>query len=228
MDDGAYELAMFPLSGVLVPGAVIPLHVFEARYRALMEHLIGASTAPATRGELGVVLIERGSEIGGDDTRSTTGTVANIAQARRFDDGRWAVVLVGQRRVEVTRWLADDPWPQAVVVDRPDEPSTLGSTQIAELVGETVAELRRTLAIASELGEAPAAATLEMSDEPVMASYQVTALGPFGPLDRHRLLACPGPVERLTVAKQLLREQRELFELRLGSDPDGPPTEPWM
>lgn len=216
---------MFPLGGVLVPGAVLPLHVFEPRYRALMEHLTDGSDAPRPRGELGVVLIERGSEVGGDDVRSTTGTAARIAEARRFDDGRWAVVLVGVRRVEVNAWLPDDPWPQAMVIDLPDAPSVLEPAEETELIRSTTAHLRRVLAAAAELGQSTAPATVEVADDLLTASYQVTALGPFGPLDRHRLLAASGPTERLEDASRLLVEQRELLDLRLRADPDGPPSE---
>ena len=57
------ELAMFPLQAVLLPGMVLPLHVFEPRYRALMDHCLAGDR------EFGVALIERGSEVGGDDVR---------------------------------------------------------------------------------------------------------------------------------------------------------------
>lgn len=219
-----YELAMFPLGEVLVPGAILPLHVFEPRYRALMEHLTDGSDAPQARGEFGVVLIERGSEVGGDDVRSAIGTAARIAEARRFDDGRWAVVVVGVRRVEVTEWLPDDPWPRAMAVDLADEPSALGSAEATELIRSTTAQLRRVLATAAELGQSGAPATVEVADDLVAASYQVTALGPFGPLDRHRLLEASGPTQRLEEASRLLVEQRELLDLHLGADPDSPPS----
>ena len=57
------RLPMFPLGTVLFPYAVLPLHVFEPRYRALTEHCLAGD------GCFGVVLIERGSEVGGGDTR---------------------------------------------------------------------------------------------------------------------------------------------------------------
>ena len=67
---------MFPLGNVLFPHAQLPLHVFEPRYRALAE------TCLAGDGEFGVVLIERGSEVGGGDTRFSIGTVARGRSGR--------------------------------------------------------------------------------------------------------------------------------------------------
>ena len=57
---GSYELPMFPLGSVLLPGMVLPLRVFEPRYRALI-----ATVPSADAPEFGCVLIERGSEAGG-------------------------------------------------------------------------------------------------------------------------------------------------------------------
>ena len=99
---------MFPLGSVLFPSLVLPLHVFEERYRTLMRHVLDGDH------EFGVCLIERGSEVGGGDFRSGIGTVATVQEAAELPDGRWAVVTVGTRRIRVERWLDDDPYPRAV------------------------------------------------------------------------------------------------------------------
>src|SRR5690606_29131778 len=104
----------------------------------------------------GVVLIERGSEVGGEDVRTEVGTVARLIQAQRFDDGRWALVAVGQRRCRVVEWLPDDPYPRARIVDWPDPDEEVPD----ELRGETVGSLRRVLALASELGAENSDATV--------------------------------------------------------------------
>ena len=80
---------MFPLSSVLFPGAELPLHVFEPRYRELTDDCLAGD------GEFGVVLIARGSEVGGGDQRFGVGTVAHIEAASPFDDGRWALLAEG-------------------------------------------------------------------------------------------------------------------------------------
>ena len=75
-------------------------------------------------GEFGVVLIERGSEVGGGDTRFAVGTIARVVRVQELPDGGFALATVGIRRVRVERWLADDPYPQAEVVDVAEEMST--------------------------------------------------------------------------------------------------------
>jgi uncharacterized protein len=218
------ELAMFPLGQTLVPGMLLPLHVFEPRYRALMEHLTEHESSDAP--ELGVILIERGSEVGGGDVRSDIGVVARLVRAERFDDGRWGVVCVAERRCRVIEWLPDDPWPRAQVVEVPEAPVT-DPQVIAEELTALAAELRRVLALAAELGDPVASPTIDLVDDPVIASYQLSALAPVGPLDRQQLLACEGPTTRLALLRALLTEQAELLAFRLGAgdgDPPDPPT----
>ena len=84
----------------------LPLHVFEPRYRALVEHCLAAR-----RPEFGVVLIERGSEVGGGDTRFDVGTVARIVEASQFPDGRYALVTVGTAAPAGARVAARRPVP---------------------------------------------------------------------------------------------------------------------
>src|SRR3954454_16073722 len=105
---------MFPLGTVLLPGAFLPLHVFEERYRALVAACMAGTP------EFGVALIERGSEVGGGDARFDTGCVARIIEARELPDGRFAVATVGDRRIRVRSWLPDDPYPRADIDEWPD------------------------------------------------------------------------------------------------------------
>ena len=99
----ARRLPMFPLGTVLYPYAMLPLHVFETRYRIMVRECL------RTDQEFGVVLIERGSEVGGGDVRFDTGTIARIVQAAELPDGRYALASVGTKRIRVERWLPDDP-----------------------------------------------------------------------------------------------------------------------
>ena len=209
MADGPMPKAMpmFPLGTVLVPSAGLPLHVFEPRYRALVHECLAGDQ------EFGVVLIERGSEVGGEDVRTDVGTVARIVQAQELPDGRWALAAVGVRRVQVRRWLPDDPYPIAEVEDWPDpEPGRDHEDALTECLGL----LRRTLGLAAEAGDEVAPATIELSDDPVLAGYQAMAVAPLGPLDRQRLLAAESPDARLVGLADLLRDAIEVLELRLG------------
>ncbi len=203
---------MFPLGAVLVPSAGLPLHVFEPRYRALVRDCLAGDR------EFGVVLIERGSEVGGHDVRTDVGTVAHITEAVELPDGRWVLGTVGVRRIRVREWLADDPYPLADVEDWPDpEPGPEHATALTVVLGR----LRRCLALAAEAGDATAPATIELAADPVLAGHQAAAVAPLGPLDQQRLLAAPTPEGRLAQLAHLLEETIEVLQLRLGAPGSG-------
>jgi hypothetical protein len=95
------ELPLFPLNSVLCPGIALPLHVFEDRYRALVRHCID-TTSP-----FGIVLIREGREVGtGAISFTGIGTIAEIRDAGRYEDGRYDVLVVGTRRFEIRRVLS--------------------------------------------------------------------------------------------------------------------------
>ena len=206
-------LPMFPLGSVLLPSVFLPLHLFEPRYRQLIRDCLAGDR------EFGVVLIERGSEVGGGDVRADIGTIAHVLEAHELDDGRWAVGAVGTRRFRVLRWLEDDPYPRADIEDW-DDPDAGGRSPDDAMpdLADVVATLRRVLALASELGDAAADATHELSADPSLASYQIAALSPIGPLDRQSLLAIPGSAERLARLAELLAEEETFLNVRLGLD----------
>jgi len=196
---------MFPLGTVLFPHSVLPLHVFEPRYRALTERCLAADST------FGVVLIERGSEVGGGEARFDVGTVARIVQAGRLDDGRWVLVTVGERRVRVRRWLPDDPYPLAEVETLPDPPADPARDALADLARA----LRRVLALRAELGEAVAGVDVRLADDPVQATFEACGLAGFGPLDAQGLLELDDTAQRLTRLDELLRDEAAVLELRL-------------
>jgi Lon protease-like protein len=198
-------LGMFPLGTVLLPGALLPLHVFEPRYRALIADCLAGEP------EFGVVLIERGSEVGGGDVRRDVATVARIVEVAELPGGRSALMTVGTRRIQVDRWLDDDPYPRAEVSDWPDSGDSGGDPTIGEVLGD----LRRVLALQAELGAA-APATVDVSDDPVLATYHAAALAPLGPDDHYRLLAAPGPAERRRMLAGLLADAEAALRFRLG------------
>jgi Lon protease-like protein len=204
----ALPLPMFPLGTVLFPFAPLPLHVFETRYRALVEDCLKGNS------EFGVVLIERGSEVGGGDERFSVGTVARIVEAGRFSDGRWAVITVGTRRIKVRTWLPDDPYPVALVEELVDPPFPRAA---AGLLADAERGVRRALALQSELEQPNAPSTVEIDDDPERATYQLAAVAPIGPVDRQRLLEESAWDRRLELLNTLSRDAAETFALRLSS-----------
>jgi len=202
-------MAMFPLGTVLFPYAMLPLHVFEPRYRLMMRHVLDGDH------EFGVVLIERGSEVGGGDTRFDVATVARVVQAAEMPDGRYALATVGMRRVRVVRWLDDDPYPCAEVIeldDPPAGPHDAAARARAVDAFARVTEIARS--IDARIGEPP-----EWSVDPARASYEVAAVAPIGPLDAQRVLATDDVRTRLDLLGALLEER--IDDLRAGLDGGG-------
>jgi hypothetical protein len=198
---------MFPLGSVLLPGMILPLQVFEERYRALMRDCMAGDR------RFGVTLIERGSEVGGGDIRAMVGTMAQIVQADEMPDGRWGVIALGSHRIRVTGWLPDDPYPQAEVEEWPDVRSADPEAAVVSYQGR-VAQLRRVLALAVELG-ADADPMLELADDVEIGTFQIGVLSPIGALDRQRVLAAPGVDQRLLLLEELLDDQELMLQARV-------------
>jgi hypothetical protein len=186
---------MFPLGAVLFPHARMALQVFEPRYRELVAACLAGD------GEFGVVLISRGSEVGGGDERVDVGTVASIDVAEPLSDGRWHLAVRGQRRIRVTQWLEDDPYPRAVVEDW-----DTAFHEAGEALRTAEAEIRRVRALVSELGEAPAVpAGYSFGDSPDEIAWSLCASAPLNSFDRQRLLEAPGSEGRLALLVDLVR-----------------------
>ena len=205
----AKSMPMFPLGTVLFPHAALPLHLFEDRYRALAETCLRGD------GRFGVVLIERGFEVGGGDQRFGVGTVAHIVEAARTPDGRYLLATVGTERFRIKKWLDDDPFPRAEidVLGEPKRvPSDAGARRavVQRLLG-------RVLAMSAELGD-PAAPVdaAALDDDPLKASYEAAARAPIGPLDAQRLLELDDPGARFERLEAMLVDAAEVLELRLG------------
>ncbi|MCU1415022.1 MAG: hypothetical protein JWN80_2362 [Microbacteriaceae bacterium] len=195
---------MFPLGSVLFPHMPVLLRVFEDRYLIMLSRIL--KTEPS---EFGIVLIERGQEVGGGEHRFGVGTVAQIAQLETTDE---AVGLVAQggSRIEVVEWLDDDPYPRAEVREL-DELVWDASLEPLRQRAEQI--VRRTLALASEYTDQAWSATVELSDEPVAGTWQLAAIAPLGELDQVALLRSrsvqellDGIIESTVAAEEAFRQ----------------------
>lgn len=204
------ELAMFPLGAVLFPGMPLPLRVFEPRYVAMLSSVLRDAGH-----EFGVVLIERGSEVGGGDVRFGVGTVARIVSVEQTA-GSIVLVATGAARFEVVRWLQDDPFPRAQVRELPalefDEstPADLGAAE---------AVVRATIARASEFVELPWPADVDLSPDPAQRIWQVAGIAPLNSLDQYALLCSRTVPELLTRLVDDTRGAEILFTAGWGTEP---------
>lgn len=198
---------MFPLGLVLLPHMELPLRVFEPRYVALLEHC--ARHEP----EFGVVLIERGRDVGGGDTRFDVGCVARIDDVQPRPDGLLGVVARGTRRLRVDRWLPDDPFPRAEIEEWPDPPP---GASAGELLDRAAATLRGVLALAVECGFRVPLGEVDVDpDDPVAASYQLVTQAPLAAIDKLALLGSVTVEARATLLDERLRQVRETLSARL-------------
>ena len=197
---------MFPLSSVLFPYAALSLHVFEPRYRALMQDCLAGDR------RFGVVLIERGSEVGGGDQRALVGTRAVIVRAGELPDGRWLLQVLGEAVVEVGEWLPDDPYPRALVHDVPAPPPP--SADVADLVAAAAGRVRRARALLAEQGGAPPLPpdlSFDGGGDADVAAWQLCGAAPLSAYDAQRLLGVSATAERL----RLLSGHMDEIELDL-------------
>ena len=205
MDGDPRPLAMFPLSAVLFPGAPLGLHVFEERYRALVADCLAGDRT------FGVVLIARGSEVGGGDERVAVGTVAAIEVARPLPDGRWNLLARGTARLRVRAWLGEEPYPRAEVGALADPDAPVGSA-----LEEAEASVRRVRALVSELGEGPGLAPGPLGTTPAERVWRLCAEAPLGPLDRQRLLEADTPARLALLVELVEAVGRDVTRLLAG------------
>ena len=203
---GNRTIPMFPLSLVLFPGQILPLHIFEERYRTMVEEIINKDR------EFGVVLIERGSEVGGGDTRKSVGTLAEIIDSEKSNDGRWLLITKGTRRIETSKWLEDSPYPRAEISFLDEEEFVSYDT---EDWFKIVIHMRRVLAVLAELGDDVAPISIDISEDPHMGSFQMSSILPITPFDSQKLLEVDSVSKRCSLLKKFLVNLEETASSRL-------------
>lgn len=206
------RLPMFPLGTVLLPHMVLPLHIFEPRYRSMLRDLVDGDR------EFGVVQIARGAEVGGGEERFGIGTIARVLQAEELDDGRWVAVTVGTQRLRVVDWLPDDPYPQALVDVLAEDDV---DAAVAERRDGLVPRMRRLLALRSELGDEAVPSTFTLAEDLAMSCWQLLVLTPMPDWDAQRLLSIDGWDERLVAFERVVTELEETGQLELHGRPPG-------
>mgnify|MGYP000334811528 CR=1 FL=1 len=202
-------LPMFPLEHVLLPGEPLQLNIFEPRYRALVADILDDGR------RFGVVLITRGSEVGGDDERSDVGTVAQVLAHRELPDGRFQLACTGADRFRVTRWLPDDPYPLAEVELWPDGPAGTAEQWDRALVrfAERFEPVEEWFAEAARRDGRPHSGIIgpPADAEPGEYTFGKTTALPLPELDRYRILSAPDPITRIDVMLAALDDVEPLL-----------------
>lgn len=199
------QLPLFPLGLVLFPGLVLPLHVFEERYRVLIRDLLDL---PESERRFGVVTIRQGREVGSDGIPGLydVGCVAQLRQVEPQDDGRFEILTLGVQRFALASVHDDRPYLTGRVELLADEPGEDAETLAAAV---QLAFWDYVAALAEAGGENIEVA--ELPSDPQVLSYLVAATVLLDLPDRQTLLAKVDGAARLRAELTLLRREAVLL-----------------
>jgi Lon protease-like protein len=198
-------LPLFPLSTVLYPGLVMPLHIFEPRYRTLIEDITAERSAD--RRAFGVVAIKHGRETGAEnvDALYPMGCTARLRRVNERADGTYDITVVGTDRFVLM--AVDRTGPYLVGLVDPVEDSV---GDVPEDLPDRVARaFRDYLDVVLDGGEV-------VNDLPTDAgtlSYLVAATMALPLPERQRLLELPDVVARLRAELELLHRETSLVRV---------------
>lgn len=199
------RLPIFPLGAVLFPGLVLPLQVFEERYRLLVRDLLEGEQPH----RFGVVSIELGHEVGPGAARrlAAVGCTAELQGVQRHDDGRYDLITTGGTRFRIEDVDDSLPYLRADVTLLDDETGP-GADKAAEPVARSFRRYCDRLAEhGAEVGDLG-----DLPTDPVELSYLVAASLVLDRPDKQRLLQSEHAAARLHLEYELLRRENVLLE----------------
>jgi uncharacterized protein len=196
------KLPLFPLGAVLYPGMLMPLHIFEERYRQLVKDLLAR---PEPR-RFGVIAIRRGRETGvhGVESLYDVGCIATLRRVEAYPDGRFDIATVGTQRFRLIGLDHTEPYLQGEIEPLPDD--AVDPAAAAPLVHAVRVAFRTYLDALTEFGGATVRIE-DLPDEPQLLSFLVAASMIIDLPERQMLLAEPDTLRRLTVQRALLSRE---------------------
>jgi uncharacterized protein len=199
-------LPLFPLGAVLYPGMLMPLHIFEDRYRQLVRDLLAG---PEPR-RFGVIAIRKGRETGIDGVHSLyeIGCTAAMRRVDALDDGRFDIVTVGAQRFRLLGLDETRPYLQGEVELLAEEPVDPPAAGLAVRVVQ--AAFREYLDALTEWGGATVRLE-ELPDEPSLLSFIVAAAAVIDLPERQALLAESDTLRRLAAERALLSRETAML-----------------
>jgi Lon protease-like protein len=199
-------MPLFPLGAVLCPGMILPLHIFEERYRQLVRDLLDGPEPH----RFGVIAIRKGRETGIEGVHSLyeVGTTATLRRVEEHEDGRFDIITVGTQRFRLLQLDETRPYFQGEVDMLADDD---GDLVAAGPVVRTVQVAFRTyLDALTEWGGATVRIQ-ELPDEPALLSFIVAAAMVIDLSDRQALLAEPDALGRLNAERGMLSRETSML-----------------
>jgi Lon protease-like protein len=200
------RIPLFPLGTVLYPGLLLPLHIFEDRYRQLVRELLDG---PGPK-EFGVIAIRKGRETGIDGISGLyeVGCTAALRQVEQHEDGGFDLVTVGAQRFRLMALDDSLPYLQGEVEMLPEETGDVAAAEVA--VGSVHGAFRSYLD-ALNLQGITQAAIGELPADPLLLSYLVAASLVVEVPDRQALLAEPDARSRLEAERAVLARETSML-----------------
>ena len=200
------RLPLFPLGAVLYPGMLLPLHIFEDRYRRLVRDLLDG---PEPR-RFGVIAIRKGRETGVEGVQSLyeIGCTATLRRVEEHQDGRFDLVTVGTQRFRLLALDQTLPYLQGEIELLPDE--AVDGAAAVPAVRAVQAAFRGYLDALTEWGGATVRVG-DLPDEPVLLSFIVAAAMVIDLPERQALLDEPDALRRLAAERAVLSREAAML-----------------
>jgi uncharacterized protein len=203
------EMPLFPLKNVvLFPGMMLPLHIFEYRYREMINRCVDEHIP------FGVVLIDQGQEVGATAQPFMIGTAARIMRVDRLDDGCMNITTVGTQRFRIHelhheyRYLAGTVSKFPVV-----NGATKLATELAQRVRPQVLDYIELLSKASNTN----LRLDRLPEDPLTLAFMIAIALQIKAEDKQRVLEQPGIPEILALESRLIGRETKLLEFMMGT-----------
>ena len=198
-------IPLFPLNVVLFPGGLLPLHIFEERYKLMIQRCLDADS------EFGVVLIKSGVEVGGNAEPHSVGTAARIVNVTQEEDGRMNILVTGGQRFRIASVLFRQPYMEGEVYPIDDDgPETPDAELLADMRQAVEEQIRLLHGLRGGWVREP-----RTPEDPVELSWLVCTLLQAGNEVKQALLEESSTAARLRAQLPLLRSNAAALRARI-------------
>jgi len=204
------HIPLFPLNTILVPGLVLPLHIFEPRYRLMVQDLL--EIPDEEEREFGIVTVRDGHDISSNGIAALhpVGTSTILREANVHEDGRYDVVTTGSRRFRITSLDTSAPLLRAEV-EWLTEPQPEQTEQLSRLTQKTLQDFSAYRSALSGEIDSDIFLFEDFPEDPTVVSFLLTAAILLPTAERQELLAAQDTPSRLIMIRALLQRETGLI-----------------
>lgn len=195
-------LPLFPLNTILFPGQALSLHIFEERYKLMINQCLQDDRP------IGIVLIQEGEEVGEPALPHTVGTLATLAETGRQENGEFDIVAVGQERFIIREIIQMQPYlvghVETLVTAGEEAPRTWAlSSRVRELLPAYTDALAKATGTVIQVVNVP--------DKPASLAFLTALALQVRPIERQKLLAIPDVGDMLAEELRLLGRETAVW-----------------